>query len=55
MNETSEDLFAFDEHPYRDQQQSENKKTGENYIDKKPEVGAPFVKDGGYYKEKQNK
>jgi hypothetical protein len=53
MHQTPEYLFPFKEHPDRNQQKSENEKTGENYINKKPQIGAPFVKNCGYNKEKK--
>jgi hypothetical protein len=53
MNQTLEDLFSFKEHPDRNQKKSENKKPGEYYINKKPQIGTPFVKNGGYHKEKK--
>jgi hypothetical protein len=51
MNKTLKDLFSFKEHPDRNKQQSEKKKTGENYINKKPKVGTTFIKNSGYHKE----
>lgn len=55
MYQTPEYLLSFKEHPYRNQKQSENEKSGKNDVNKEPQVGAPFVKNCGYNKEKKYK
>jgi hypothetical protein len=52
MYKTPEYLLPLKEHPYRNQQKSENEKPRENYINEKPQVGAPFIKNCRYNKEK---
>ena len=54
MYQTPEYLLPFKEHPDRHQKKTKNKEPRQYNINKKPQVGAPFIKNCGYDEEKQD-